>query len=74
MEGYCNYISAREVNYISSYCALRGLAIYIILGCCTPESYTSATIVFHLEKRYLVRGDSNLEGEAIVRCTGYRFT
>ena len=74
MEGYCNYISAREVNYISFYCTLKGLAIYIILRYYTSKSYTSATIVFHLEKRYFVRGDSNLEGEAIVKYMGYRFT
>ena len=74
MEGYCNYISARKVNYISSYCTLRGLAIYITFRCYTFKSYTFITIIFHLEKRYFVRRDLNLEGEAIVKCIGYRFT
>ena len=74
MEGYCNYIGAKEINYISSYYTLKGLAIYIILRYYTPKSYTSATIIFHLEKRYFIRRDLNLEGEAIVKCIGYRFT
>ena len=74
MEGYCNYISAREVNYISFYYALRGLAIYIILRYYTSKSYTSAIIIFYLKKRYYIRGDLNLKGEAIIKCIGYRFT
>ena len=74
MEGYYNYISAKEVNYISFYCAIRGLAIYIILRYYTPKSYTSAIIIFHLEKRYFIRRDLNLKGEAIIKCIGYRFT
>ena len=74
MEGYYNYISAKEVNYISFYYALRGLAIYIILGYYTYKSYTFATIIFHLKKRYFVRGDLNLKGEVIIKYIEYRFT
>ena len=67
MEKYYNYISARKVNYISFYYALKGLAIYITFRYYTFKSYIFITILFYLKKWYFICKDLNLKGEAIIK-------